>query len=84
MIRDHLVNLFGENEQFALDMAKKIKYKIFEDLCKNKRKEEYQSKVGIDILFDRAEGKLTPAMRDSITKVESMGLRVTLIILNWL
>ena len=61
-----------------------MKYKIFEDLCNNKRKEEYQSKVGIDILFDRAEGKLTPAMRDSITKVESMGLRVTLIILNWL
>ena len=81
MIRDHLVNLFGENEQFALDMAKKIKYKI-EEFCNNKRKEEYQSKVGIDILFDRAERKLTPAMRDSITKVESTGLRVTLIIQN--
>ena len=44
------------------------KYKIL-DLCKNKRKEEYQSKVGIDILFGCAEGKLTPAMRDSIAKV---------------
>ena len=57
------------HEQFALDMAKKMKYKIFEDLCNNKRKEEYQSKVVIDILFDCAEGKLTPAMRDSIAKV---------------
>ena len=38
----------------------------------------------LDILFDRAEGKQTPAMRDSIAKVESMGLRVMLIILNWL
>ena len=62
MIRDRLVNLFEENEQFALDMAKKMKYKVLEDLCNN-RKEENQSKVGIDILFDRAEGKLTPAMR---------------------
>ena len=74
MIRDHLVNLFGENEQFALDMAKKIKYKIFKEFCNNKRKEEYQSKVGIDILLDHAEGKLTLAMRDSMAKVESISL----------
>ena len=75
MIRDHLVNLFGENEQFALDMPKKkIKYKLFEDLCKNKRKEEYQSKIGIAILFGHAEGKLTPAMRDSMAEVESISL----------
>ena len=74
MIRDHLVNLFGENEQFALDMAKKIKYKILEDLSKNKRKEEYQSKVSIAILFDCAGGQLTPAMTDSMAKVESISL----------
>ena len=36
-----------------------MKYKVLEDLCINKKKEEYQSKVSIDILFDRAEGKLT-------------------------
>ena len=66
--------MFGENEQFALDMAKKIKYKIFEEFCNNKRKEEYQSKVGIAILFDCAGGCLTPAMRDSMAKVKSISL----------
>ena len=69
MIRDRLVNLFGEDEQFTLDMAKKMKEKMLEDLH-HKRKEEYQSKVGIAILFDRAGGKLTPAMSDIIAKVE--------------
>ena len=63
----------GENEQFPLDMAKKMKYKILEDLCNN-RKEENQSKVGIAILFDCAGGQLTPAMRDSMAKVESICL----------
>ena len=51
MIRDHLVNLFGENEQFALDMAKKMKYKILEDLCKNKRKEEYHAEPKLALPF---------------------------------
>ena len=73
MIRDHTVNLFGENEQFALDMAKKMKYKLLEHLCNN-RKEENQSKVSIAILFDCAGGQLTPAMRDSMAKVESISL----------
>ena len=68
MIRDCLVNLFGENEQVTLDMAKKMKYKIFENLYNN-RKEEYQSKVGIAILIDCVGGQLTPAMRDSMAKV---------------
>ena len=54
-------------------MAKKMKYKVLEDLCNN-RKEEYQSKVGIDILFDCAGGCLTPAMRDRMAKVESISL----------
>ena len=65
----------GENEQFAVDMAKKMKSKIFENLCNN-RKEEHQSKVGIAILFDRVGGQLTPAMRDSMAKVESIRLPV--------
>ena len=69
MIRDHLVDLFGEDEQFTLDMAYKMKEKMHEDL-RNERKEEYQSEVGIAILFERAGGKLTPAIRNVIAEVE--------------
>lgn len=71
MIRDRLIHLFGENEQFSLDIAKKMKERIMEDLCSvPPRKEEYQSRVGIAILFDRAGGKVTSDMSDEIAKVK--------------
>ena len=69
MIRDRLVNLFNEDPQFTDDMGLKMKDLMLEDL-RSGRKEEYQSKVGLALLFDRAGGKLTVAMRDEIAKNE--------------
>ena len=71
MIRDRLINLFGENPQFTLDMAKKMRAKIMEDLeSVPPRKEEYMSLMGIAVLFDRAGGKLTEKMSDAISHVK--------------
>ena len=42
---------------------------MLEDLYKG-RKEEYMSKVGIAMLFDRAGGKLTHAMANVIANAE--------------
>ena len=70
MIVDRMVNLFGPDEQFTLEMADKMKAKMIDDLVTEKRKEEYMSKVGLAMLFDRAGGKMTADMRDSIATVE--------------
>ena len=69
MIKDRLINLFGPDPQFTDEIGLKMKEKMLEDL-RNKRKEEYMSKVGISILFDRAGGKLTEAMGEAIAKIE--------------
>ncbi|WP_411024945.1 hypothetical protein, partial [Salmonella sp. s54836] len=73
MIRDRLENLFGQDEQFTVQIGMKMKEKILEDL-RNKRKEEYQSRVGIALLFDRSGGKLTKSMVDAIAEVEVKNL----------
>ena len=71
MLKDRLVNLFGEDPQFTLDMAGKMKKRMMDDLRSvQPRKEEYQSRVGIAILFDRSGGKLTDAMSDEIAKMK--------------
>ena len=68
MIKNRLISLFGPDPQFTLEIAGKMKEKMLEDLHQN-RKEEYMSRVGISILFDRSGGKLTPAMSDAIANV---------------
>ena len=73
MIRDRLVDLFGENEQFTVEMAFKMKEKMYEDLRSGK-KEEYMSRPGIALLFERSEGKLTPEMINSIAEVEDKNI----------
>ena len=71
MIRDRLLNLFGENLQFTLNMAQKMKEKMMEDLQSvPPRKEEYMSPMGIALLFDRAGGKLTDEMSEAISQVQ--------------
>ena len=72
MIRDRLVNSFGEDEQFTLDMAKKMKELLLKDMSSG-RKEEYMSEAGIALLFDRAGGQLTSKMRDVIEKIKVNG-----------
>ena len=69
MIRDRLVNVFGESSFFTLEIAAAMKEKMLEDL-RSSRKEEYMSGVGLAILFDRAGGKLTEKMSDVIASVK--------------
>ena len=68
MIEDRLTNLFGEDSQFP-KVSKKMKEQILSDLRRN-IKEEYHSPAGIAMLFDRAGGKLTPAMAEVIAATE--------------
>lgn len=71
MIVDQLNFLFGKDPQFTVEMANKMKEKMLEDLNSvPPRKEEYQSAMGIAMLFDRCGGKLTAAMSDAIAKVQ--------------
>lgn len=69
MIRDRLIDLFGDSPQFTEEIALEMQKVMIEDLTEN-RKEEYMSSVGIAILFDRAGGKLTAEMSDIIEKME--------------
>ncbi|XP_028401598.1 uncharacterized protein LOC114524652 [Dendronephthya gigantea] len=74
MVVDRLTNLFGKHPQFTLEIGKAMLEKMLEDL-RNGRKEEYMSKVGLAILFDRSGGELTAAMRDAIAEEEPKSLR---------
>ncbi|CAG2220393.1 unnamed protein product [Mytilus edulis] len=65
MVVTKLVNYFGENEDFTIERANLMKEVMLEDLRAN-RKEEYMSKCGLAVLFDRAGGKLTDEIRDEI------------------
>ena len=56
------------SQQFTEEMAERMLELMLEDLCAG-RKEEYNSEVGLAILFDRAGGKLTPVFSDVIVKV---------------
>ena len=68
MILDCLKEWFGQNVDFTEERANKMKKVMIEDLTAN-RKEEYTSKMGLAILYDRAGGKITKVMRDEIEKV---------------
>jgi len=72
MIQTHLVDSFGEDEQFTLEIGEKMKALILEDL-RSGRREEYMSPVGIALLFDRAGGSLTSAMSAAIEKTKVKG-----------
>ena len=70
MIVDRMVALFGEDPQFTLKIADKMKHKMLEDLnAVPPRKEEYMSGVGLALLFDRSGGKLTEKMSEAIAEV---------------
>ena len=68
MIVQNLKEWFGENEDFTEERAEEMKKVMIEDL-KTNRKEEYTSKVGLALLYDRAGGKIIEKMRDEIKKV---------------
>ena len=69
MIHERLVDLYGEDPQFTMEIAHTMKEKMLEDLTGN-RKEEYMSEAGIALLFDRSGGKLTAKMAEVIQQAE--------------
>ena len=69
MIRQKLVNDFGDQDIFTMEIATQMKDVMIEDL-RTGRKEEYMSKVGIAVLFDRSGGKLSSAMCDVIASTQ--------------
>ena len=69
MIVDNLKRSFGDNPDFTLDRAEKMKEVMIEDLRKG-RKEEYTSKMGVAVLYDRSGGELTAEMAEVISTVE--------------
>ena len=69
MIVQTLIDFFGDMDDFTEERAEKMKMVMIEDLKMN-RKEEYTSKVGLALLFDRSGGKITEKMRDEIEKVK--------------
>jgi Ca2+-binding EF-hand superfamily protein len=79
MVVERLKTLFGENTQFTEDMAQRMLEVMLEDLRAN-RKEEYMSKVGLAILFDRSGGKLTDEMAEAIEDEKPKTLRGKMLI----
>ena len=69
MIVESLNECFGEHEDFTEERAEEMKKVMIEDL-KTNRKEEYTSKVGLALLYDRSGGKITEKMRDEIEKIK--------------
>ncbi len=68
VVLEKLRDMFGEDEQFTEEIATQMKSNITEDVSNN-RKEEYMSRTGLALLFERAGGKLTATMRNVIQKV---------------
>ena len=69
MIRDRLIDLFGKDPQFTSERGEEMLKMMLQDLRSNRR-EEYMSKVGLAVLFERSGGKITKEMKDSIDEME--------------
>ncbi|XP_022787191.1 uncharacterized protein LOC111327305 [Stylophora pistillata] len=70
MILDRLIELLGEDPQFTMEMASKMKGQMAKDLAEGK-KLEYTSATGLSGLFDTSGGKLTTEMEEICKKVDS-------------
>ncbi|XP_033106326.1 uncharacterized protein LOC117108423 [Anneissia japonica] len=67
MILLKLEDVFGEDPQFTLEIAGKMKEQMLKNAADG-RKEEYNSKIGLAMLFDQAGGKMTKEMADIIAE----------------
>jgi len=67
MILIKLREWFGENDQFTMEMAKKMQDTMLKHVIDN-RKEEYNSRVGLAMLFDQSDGKMTEEMSDIVQR----------------
>lgn len=67
MIRLKLVKSFGENPDFTDEVCGKMRQTMLDDLNRG-AKEEYMSKAGLAMLYDRSGGKLNGEMADIINE----------------
>ena len=67
MITIKLKELFGDDPQFTLELGEKMRKKILQN-AKEGRKEEYNSEVGLAILFNQAGGKVTPVIAEKVER----------------
>ena len=80
MIVDNLKRSYGDNPDFTLERAEKMKEVMVKDL-RNGRKEEYTSTYGFASLYHRSGGKLTSEMAEVISS-NNLKLQTTLKILE--
>jgi len=67
MIQMKLEETFGRNPQFTLEMAGKMKDEMLK-IAVDGRKEEYNSEVGLAMLFDQAGGNMTEDMAEKVNE----------------
>ena len=79
MIQDQLVNVFGPNPQFTIERAEKMHKVMVQDLISS-RKEEYFSKAGLAMLFERSGGKITDKMRVIIDQMKTKSVKNEMLI----
>jgi hypothetical protein len=74
MILQKLKNVFGANTDFTVDIASKMQKRMLEDL-RNSVKEDYMSKVGLAMLYDRSGGKLTESMGQILVNQKNLSAK---------
>ena len=75
MIIMKMKELFGEDPQFTVELGENMRKQITRN-AEEGRHEEYNSEVGIAMLFDQSGGKLTPAMAEAIEKSQENDLHI--------
>ena len=75
MIVMKLNEVFGEHEQFTEEQGEKMRQQILLN-AKEGRIEEYNSKVGLAMLYEQSGGELTPDMAMRITKSRVKNLHI--------
>ena len=72
MIILKMKELFDDDPQFTEELGDLMRTQILEN-AKEGRREEYNSQVGLAMLFEQSGGKLTPAMAAAIEKSHDNG-----------
>ena len=75
MILTKLRTVFGEDPNFTLECAQKMKATIVSNMSAG-RKEEYNSQSGLAMLFDQAGGKITPKIAQTIVSANQNKLNI--------
>lgn len=79
LIKSRLEKDFGKDPQFTEEMGARMKDQMLVDAAAN-LKEEYNSKAGLSMLFDRAGGQMTPAMAAAVDESTKTGPHIAMLI----